>query len=182
MRILRRRQFGDPILRQKARRLSGDQILSNEVQELVKGMRHTLVSRNYGVGIAAPQVGHSIALSVIELRSTRTRPNLPKKEWVSMIIINPKIIKTYGKPEQKWESCLSLDNVFAKAQRYQKVRIKWQDENAKSHERDIGGLLAHVLQHEIDHLDGVLFVDKVKDTKSYISESEYNKMMKKGKA
>jgi peptide deformylase len=181
MKILRRTQFGNPILRQKARRLSREEILSDEIQALIKNMKHTLLNRNYGIGIAAPQVGQRVAISVIELRSTRTRPNLPKKEWLSMVIINPEVIKTHGKSEDMWEGCLSLDNVFAKANRYKKVRVKWQDEKAKNHEKDLEGLLAQVLQHETDHLNGILFVDKVKDASTYTSESEYLKMRKKSR-
>jgi peptide deformylase len=182
MKILRRTQFGNPILRQKARRLSEDEILSNGIQSLIKNMRHTLLNRNYGIGIAAPQVGKNVALSVIELRATSTRPNLPKSEWLSMDIINPEIIKTYGNPAEKWEGCLSLDNVFAKAVRYKKVRVRYMDKKAKVHEKDFDGLLAHVIQHETDHLNGILFVDRVKDTTTYVSESEYKKLIKTGKA
>jgi peptide deformylase len=179
MKILRRTQFGNPILRQKAKRLSADEILSDEIQDLIKNMRHTLLNRNYGIGIAAPQVGKSVALSVIELRSTRTRPNLPKSEWVSMVIINPEIIKTYGEAVEEWEGCLSFDNAFAKVPRYKKISVRYQDEKAKMHEKDLAGLLAHVFQHETDHLSGVLFVDKVKDTATYMTEPEYLKMRKK---
>jgi peptide deformylase len=179
MRILRRTQFGNPVLRQNAKRLSADEILSDEVQDLIKNMRWTLLNRNYGIGIAAPQVGQSMALSIIELRSTRTRPNLPKTEWVSMTIINPEIIKTHGKAVEEWEGCLSLDNAYAKVPRYKKVSVRYQDEKANMHEKDLDGLLAHVFQHETDHLNGVLFVDKVKDTATYMTEPEYLKMRKK---
>jgi peptide deformylase len=182
MKILNRTQFGNPILRRKARRLSKDDILSIEIQDLIKNMRHTLLNRDYGIGIAAPQVGQNLALSVIELRATRTRPNLPKTEWKSLNIINPEITKKYGKSKQKWEGCLSLDNVFAKAERYDKVRVKFTDEKGITQEKDFNGLLAHVLQHEIDHLNGILFVDRVNDTKTYVSESEYKKLIKNGKA
>jgi peptide deformylase len=178
MKILKRTQFGNPVLRQKAKRLSNDEILSDEVRDLIKNMRHTLLNRNYGIGIAAPQVGQSLAISVIELRSTRTRPNLPKSKWVSMVIINPEIVKTYGESKEMWEGCLSFDNAFAKVPRYKKVRVKYLDEKTKEHEKDLEGLLAHVFQHETDHLNGVLFVDKVKNTKTYMTESEYLKMRK----
>jgi peptide deformylase len=179
MKILRRTQFGNSVLRQKAKHLGKEEILSDEIQILIKNMQHTLLNRNYGIGIAAPQVGKSVAMSVIELRATRTRPKLPKKEWISMVIINPEVIMTYDKPVEQWEGCLSFDNAFAKVPRYKKIRVRYQDEKAKVHEKDLDGLLAHVFQHETDHLNGVLFVDKVKNTKSYMTESEYIKMRKK---
>jgi peptide deformylase len=169
-------QFGNPILRQKSHRLTKEEILSNEVQDLIKNMRHTLLNRNYGIGIAAPQIGKSVALSVIELRATQTRPNLPRSEWLSLVTINPEIIKKYGKHEELWEGCLSFDNAFAKAHRYKKIRVRFQDEKAKEHEKDLDGLLAHVFQHETDHLNGILFVDRVKDSTTYVTESEYLKI------
>jgi peptide deformylase len=177
--ILKRTQFGNPVLRQKAKRLSNDEILSGEIQALIQNMHHTLLNRNYGIGIAAPQIGQSLAISVIELRSTRTRPNLPKSKWVSMVIINPEIVKTYGESKEMWEGCLSFDNAFAKVPRYEKIRVHYQDEKSKEHEKVLDGLLAHVFQHETDHLNGALFVDKVRDTKTYMTESEYLKMRKK---
>lgn len=179
MKVLRRTQFGNPILRRKARQLSDDEIMSEEIQELISDMRNTLRSKKYGVGIAAPQVGQSVALSVIEIQRTRLRPDLPKSDQVSLVIINPKIAETYGQKEPMWEGCLSLSNVFAKAERYERIRVRYTDEHGKDHEQDFDGLLAHVVQHEIDHLNGILFVDRVKDPKTYTSESEYLKVRKR---
>lgn len=175
MRVLRRRQFGDPILRKQAKHLTKDDICSESTQTLIKEMRHTLESRQYGVGLAAPQVGCNFAISVIAIKPTPTRPNLKREE---LIVINPKVVSTYGKHTPMWEGCISGPDLYAQVPRYEKIRVQWLDEEGISHERDFTGFMAHVLQHEIDHLDGILFVDKVKDTRSYMTFSEYKKMKK----
>src|SRR3990167_1006233 len=94
--ILRRREFGDPILRAEARELSRQNILSKQTKQLIADMRYTLAKKKYGVGLAAPQVGQSIALAIIEIKPTKTRPRLPKHKWASLVLINPKIVKFYG--------------------------------------------------------------------------------------
>lgn len=179
MKTLSKTEFGNPVLRAKVKKLSEDEILSAETQELIANIRHTLIEKKYGVGLAAPQVGRGISLSVIHIRPTKMRPNLPKSKWVSLVIINPKITKTYGQPKQYWEGCISLPNTFAKVPRYKKVKVKYLDEKGVKHEKVFEGLLAHVLQHEIDHLNGGLFVDKVMDTRTYMTAAEYKKRIVK---
>jgi peptide deformylase len=175
MAILRRTQFGNPILRTVARKLSSEEIASAEIQKLLSDMRETLLKKNYGVGLAAPQVGASVALAIVGLKPTPTRP---KAERFNMIIINPKITAQYGSPTPMWEGCISGPELYGKAIRYEKITLKWLDENAQPHEQDFEGLIAQVLQHEVDHLNGILFVDVVADTKTYVTFSEYKKIKK----
>lgn len=179
MKVLRRTQFGNPILRTKTRTLSREEILSADIQMLIKDMRYTLENKQYGVGLAATQVGQSVAISVIGIKPTPTRPKNPT---VNLTVINPKIVKTYGQKEPMWEGCVSFggtkDFPYAQVPRYKKLRLQYLDENARRHEKDFEGIIAHVLQHEVDHLNGVLFVDRVEDTKTYITVSEYKKLMK----
>ncbi len=169
-------RFGNPVLRGSARRLSKDEILSGDIQTLIENMRHTLVEKKYGVGIAAPQVGESLALSVIGVKPTPNRPELKPFETV---LINPEIIETFGEPVDMWEGCVSCgtddDSLFAKLPRFEKILVKWLDEHVKSREEVIGGFVAQVIQHETDHLNGVLFVDHVADTTSFMMADEYRK-------
>lgn len=178
--ILRRTQFGNPILREKSAVLSDDQILSKDIQELIADMKYTLDRREYGVGLAAPQVGESKAISVIGIKKTPTRPEV---EPFSMVVINPKIDETYGNRKSMWEGCISCGigsgTVYAKALRYRKVKLSWQDELAKKHTKIFEGFQAHVIQHEVDHLNGILFVDRVNDSKTYMMASEYRKRVAK---
>ena len=173
--ILRKTEFGNAILRTVAQLLSDKEILSAQIQDLIESMYYTLEHRKYGVGIAAPQVGRSVAISTIDTKPTPTRPDLVRQK---LTIINPKIIKFYGQKSEEWEGCISGAELYAKVPRYKKVRLKWQDEQAQVHEQDFDGFLAHVIQHEVDHLNGILFIDKVKDTKSYKTYKEYRKMRK----
>lgn len=174
--ILELTRFGNPVLRESANRLSKDEILSKETQALIANMRYTLTEKKYGVGIAAPQIGQSVALSVIGIKPT---PNRPELEPFETVIINPEIVETFGEPVDAWGGCVSCgtndDILFARLPRYEKVRLKWLDEQAKPREEVIGGFVAQVVQHETDHLNGVLFVDHVTDPASFMMADEYRK-------
>jgi peptide deformylase len=174
--ILKRTQFGNPVLREPAKRLTRSEILSSETQELIADMRHTVDVKKYGVGLAAPQVGVPIALSIVGIKQTPSRPDA---QSIEMVIINPEIVKTYGSRSQKWEGCISFGGgtnfPYAKALRWSRVRVKYLDEFANEHERDFDGLLAHVMQHETDHLNGILFVERVKDPRTFVMVSEYKR-------
>jgi peptide deformylase len=178
--ILTRTNFGNPVLREICKKLSKEEIASAKIQNLIKDMSHTLEQKQYGVGLAAPQVGEAVALSVIGIKATPTRPEAASE---NMVIINPEIIDYFGRKQQMWEGCISFggtkDFPYAKVPRYKKVKVRFLDQEAQEHEVIAEGLLAHVLQHEIDHLNGVLFVDRVTDTKSFCMISEYRKQIKK---
>lgn len=171
--ILRKTEFGNPILRTVPRRLTPAEIHSDPIQELIGNMYFTLEHRKYGVGLAAPQVGRSLAISTIDTKPTPTRPDLVRQ---SLTIINPEIIKVYGRTAAEWEGCVSGTELYAKVPRYKKIRLRWYDEKGRLLEQDFDGFLAHVIQHEVDHLNGLLFVDRVTDTSSYMTFKEYKKM------
>jgi peptide deformylase len=174
--ILEATRFGDPILREVVRKLEPDEILAEETQDLIENMYHTLKEKQYGVGLAAPQVGVRIALSVVGIKPTPTRPNL---EVFNAVLINPVVVETYGRRTQMWEGCVSSgeaeNTLYAKVPRYKSIRLRWLDEKAIEHDEVLSGFVAHVAQHEADHLNGILFVDRVKDTKTYMLADEYKK-------
>jgi peptide deformylase len=137
-------------------------------------MRHTLVEKKLGIGLAAPQVGKSVALAVIAIRPTSHRPKV--KEF-DLVLINPKITK-YEDSKELWEGCISAGSngtadLFAKVPRHAKITVSFYDENGEKREGTFSGLRAQVIQHETDHLNGVLFVDHVKDTKTFMTYNEY---------
>jgi peptide deformylase len=173
MQLLKRTQFGNPLLRAVASTLTKKEILSTTTQDLLKDMRYTLEKKRYGVGLAAPQVGQSVAIAIIGLKPTPTRPNT---KALSLTLINPHIVSYSGKLMAMWEGCISGPNMYGKALRYQKLRLRWLDDRARRHQQDFEGLAAQVIQHEVDHLNGILFVDKVKDPKTYVTFSEYKKI------
>ncbi len=162
-------------MRIPSKELNRQEILSKQTQDLLRDMRYTLEKRRYGIGLAAPQIGKGVAIVVVGLKPTPTRPNIEK---LDIDLINPVITKYYGKTFSMWEACISGSELYGKALRYKKIRLVWQDNKAQKHEKDFVGLLAQVIQHEVDHLNGVLFVDKVKDPKTYVTFSEYKKIRK----
>jgi peptide deformylase len=173
MEILRRTQFGNPILRTSAKQLSKPEILSADTQSFIADMRYTLEKKRYGVGLAAPQVGRSIALAIIGLKPTPTRPKAPV---IAMTLINPTIVAHSKRRSARWEGCISGPDMYGKALRYPTLRLAWVDEQGYPHEEDFKGLVAQVIQHEVDHLNGILFVDRVRDSKTYVTFSEYKKI------
>lgn len=172
--ILTPTRFGNPVLREKAYRLTLEEIQSEKIQTLIKNIAYTLEKEDYGVGIAAPQVGESVALSVIGIKPTPSRPEL---EPFITTLINPEILETFGELESKWEACISCGEgknlLYAKVPRYDKVRLRWLDEKGETNENVLSGFVAHVAQHETDHLNGVLFVDRVEDSTTYMMADEY---------
>lgn len=179
MKILKLTRFGNPILRSKTKQLTKDEILGSKTQELISNIRYTIQQRQHGVGLAAPQVGSSVSLSVIGIKPTPNRPNL---ESFEQIIINPSYTGI-GRRTGMWEGCMSAgagdDILYGKTLRYKNIQATWHDETATLHHRKLSGFVAHVFQHETDHLNGVLFVDKVRDTKTFMMADEYRKRIVK---
>jgi peptide deformylase len=181
-RVLEIRRMGDPVLRETVRKLTREEILAEEMRGLICDIKWTLKEKDYGVGLSAIQVGRPVAVSVIGIKPTPTRPNLAVYDRV---MINAEIVETYGVEREMWEGCCSVGGeaaeslLFAKVPRFRKVRVRFLDEEGVEHEEILENFVAHVAQHEIDHQNGILFVDRVVNTKSYMIGSEYYKMREK---
>lgn len=177
--VLTLTRAGNPILREVMPLLRTDEIVSDEMQTLIENIRHTCQEKQYGVGLAAPQVGVRRALSMIAIKPTPTRPEL---EVFEQVIINP-AYEGVGRRKGMWEGCISVgtgdDTLYAKALRYERIDASWIDEHGVPHNELLGGFVAHVFQHETDHLNGVLFVDRVRDTNTYMMADEYRKRIAK---
>lgn len=172
-------EFGNPVLRTVAKKVSIAEIKSDKIQKLILDMAEFLDSKKHGVGLAAPQIGKSLAVAIILIRPT---PNRPDEKKIKLTLINPEIITNFGRRKQMWEGCLSSgpinSSLFAKVPRYKKIKLKYQDEKGVKREKIFEGLPAQVIQHEVDHLNGKLYVDRVKDTETYITFKEYMKLVK----
>lgn len=142
----------NPILRKKSKKISKKDIGSKEMIGLYLDMEKLMLEKD-GVGLAAPQIGKNIRLCVI---NTKEGPKC---------LLNPKITKKSWAKEVGEEGCLSIPNVFGQVRRHKKITCEYIDKNKKIIKLNADGLLARVMQHEIDHLDGVLFIDKAKDIK-----------------
>lgn len=152
------RENGDEVLRKRAREV---EVVDDKIRELLDDMVETLHAYN-GVGLAAPQVGILKRVVVIDLYDDKG----------PMKLVNPKIVKQKGEQEVE-EGCLSFPNQFAKIIRPAEVIIEALNENGKKIKIKGEGLLAQALSHELDHLDGVLFVDKIiPGTLEYVTEEK----------
>ncbi|MDD5627196.1 MAG: peptide deformylase [Patescibacteria group bacterium] len=148
MSILRILTDRDPILRKKCAEV--DDVSDPFIRGLVLNMRDTL-EKHKGIGLAAPQVGVNKRVILVKLW---------REEYV---LINPRLTSASREKEMGEEGCLSLPGVFLNLERSKKVRVKALDQNGKKIKMKAKGLLARVLQHEIDHLEGILINDRVKD-------------------
>lgn len=149
MPILKILTIPEPSLRQKSAMVKPAEI--SKLKPLILNMIATMYAAQ-GVGLAAPQIGHNIRLAII---SKEVTPN--QKDW---ILINPKITKHSWKRVKDEEGCLSVPGVKKQVARYAKITIKTLDAKGRALNFSAEGLFARVIQHEIDHLDGILIVDK----------------------
>jgi len=175
---------GHPALRVTSIEIPKTEIGGKYIQDLISFMSKKLASQIDGVGLAAPQVGVPLQLFIVsgkvflsdeEKDIVMDNEKNKKKHKIiippDLICINPKIIKT--SKDKKWmdgEGCLSVRWFYGKVQRALRVTIKAYDKNGKLFTRGASGLLSHIFQHEIDHLQGVLFIDKAKDVREFEPE------------
>jgi peptide deformylase len=160
-------QIGEEVLRAPANELSREEILSTKTQELIEHMRDTM--RNApGVGLAAPQVGVALQLAVIEDREEYHKRLSPaqlserQRQAISFhVIINPRIVSADNTGLEFFEGCLSVTGYSAIVSRARAVTVEYLNEHAESKRVDAVGWYARILQHEIDHLAGVLYVDRM---------------------
>jgi peptide deformylase len=160
-RLLPIRIVPDPVLRKTARAVTPTD--EAEVRELIPEMFATMYAAP-GIGLAAPQVGKLLRLIVIDIA--------PEKIPAPLVLINPEVIAVSDELATREEGCLSLPEQYAEVTRPARVRVKYQDEHGSRQEIEADGLLAACLQHEIDHLNGVLFVD-------YLSALKRNILLRK---
>jgi peptide deformylase len=158
---------GEPVLRAASQVLSKEQILSSSIQKLIEYMRET-VRDAPGVGLAAPQVGESLQLAVIEDRAeyhkTLTKSDLKERGRIEIpfhVIVNP-VIEVRGEPIATFfEGCLSLPGFTALVPRAREVRVTGLDHRGEPQVIEASGWYARILQHEIDHLHGTLYIDRM---------------------
>ncbi len=158
----------DPVLREVALPIPPEEITSKRIEKMIKLMQQALHAEDDGVAIAAPQIGESLRLFVAKgdvLAMTKKKGVDPKQELSDLIFINPEIIKVSKKKKTMEEGCLSLRYLYGQVERHEKVTIKAYDETGRAVTAGASGLLAQIFQHEIDHLNGILFTDKAENVK-----------------
>jgi peptide deformylase len=163
-------QLGDPVLRQKAAWVENTQ--DKYIQKLIDDLTVTVAQAN-GVGIAAPQVAASYRLFIVASRPNLRYPNAPVMEPTAMI--NPRIVDHSTEIVKGWEGCLSVPGIRGLVPRYKHLTIAYTDRNGKLKKQELTDFVARIFQHEYDHLDGVVFVDRVENSLDMITEDEYQK-------
>lgn len=176
-------EVGNPVLRCVARTLSPEEILSTEIQKLIAHMRETMHGAP-GVGLAAPQVGHSIQLAVIEDREQYHKDIAPeqlaakeRRRVPFHVLINPRVVWQSEDTREFFEGCLSLPGYTAVVRRAHAVRVECLDETGNSRSIEAKGWYARILQHEIDHLQGHLYIDRM-ETRSFSSLDNFSEFWK----
>ncbi len=161
VKIVQKDEEDGKILRQKARDVSISEIKTKKIQSVLKEMREGIDTRNDAVAIAAPQVNYPLRIFIVSRKVFIIENKVEEAD--DLVCINPVITKISRKKIEAEEGCLSVDTWYGKTKRAEKVSLKAYDEHGILFERGASGLLAQIFQHEIDHLNGILFTDHAKD-------------------
>ena len=167
------RTIGDPVLRARAADATPGFIAAPEFAALVADLVDTMHVEG-GIGIAAPQIGEGVRMAIIEILAGSTRyPGM--QPFPLTLFVNPRIVVVDPTEQGFWEGCLSVPGLRGYVQRPRAVRVDYLDAGGASRSLHAEDFLATVVQHELDHLDGVLFVDRVRDTKRLATVENYAK-------
>ena len=169
--------YGDKVLRKKCVNIDADY---PKLEKLIKDMKET-TQNAHGVGLAAPQIGKAIRLFIVDTSPFADDEDLSKEEQEELlnfdkIFINAKIIKETGDQWAFNEGCLSIPNIREDVFRQETITIEYLDENFKKQKETLNGLIARVIQHEYDHIEGILFTDKLSSLKKKLIKKRLEKI------
>ncbi|NET24231.1 MAG: peptide deformylase [Okeania sp. SIO1I7] len=172
MAVLQVAQLGNKILRYQAQPINN--IWDKNLQELIDNLIVTIIETN-GVGIAAPQVSISDRLFIVASRPNLRYPNAPKMEPTAMI--NPKLISYSEDRIKGWEGCLSVPGIRGLVPRYRVINVEYTNREGKLERQELTDFVARIFQHEYDHLEGLVFLDRVESSTDLMTEDEYQKQI-----
>lgn len=163
---------GNPLLRERSREISREELASPAVQQLIDDLIDTMHAAN-GAGIAAPQVGELVRITTIEVTKN---PRYPYKPPIPLtIVVNPVIEFLDEELVEVNEGCLSVPNMRGNVMRHVNIRVRYLDRHGVERDEVKRGLTAGTFQHEIDHLDGLLFLDRVVDTRTLTTWEQFER-------
>jgi peptide deformylase len=163
-------QLGAEVLRQPAQAI--DNFNSTQFQTLISNMQQ-LMEQGNGVGIAAPQIGESWQVIIIASRPTARYPKAP--EMPATLMVNPQFEILDASLIKDWEGCLSVPGIRALVPRYRKIKVSYQNQQGQACEMVLDDFPARVFQHEFDHLNGMVYLDRVETNTDIVAESEFFK-------
>jgi peptide deformylase len=173
MSLLKIARLGHPVLRQPALPVEPVDIVKPEFQQFIDDMIETMRESD-GVGLAAPQVYSSKRVVLIEVKGPHPRyPNQP--EVPLTVLINPQVVAQAGEKEEDWEGCLSIPDLRGRVPRWVSVDVTALDRTGQRINLQAGGFFARVIQHELDHLDGILFLERMSDLRTLTYLREFQK-------
>ncbi len=166
-------RMGNPQLRAKNLEVDHTFLKSTEFQTLIVDMKDSM-NHYGGIGLAAPQIGVNLKIAIIDLSPDNERyPSMGNFPFT--IFVNPKISVVKNELQGFWEGCLSIPGLKGYVERPSSIKINYLDETGNEKIMEASGFLATVIQHELDHLDGVLYIDKIRDTTKLTFQEEYQK-------
>jgi len=164
--------YGDPVLRKDCEEIEE---YTDDIKQLIDDMFETMYESE-GVGLAAPQIGKSLRLFVVD--ASPFSEDEPDLEGFKQVFINPEIVSESGKKWSFTEGCLSIPGVRESVMRKEKIVVNYLDENFDEVEEEFSGLAARVIQHEFDHIEGVLFIDKINPLKKTMIKRKLQDLLK----
>lgn len=164
--------YGHPVLKKKGEEITAEY---PNLEELIKNMWETMYQAE-GVGLAAPQVGLAIRLFLVDTKQTKEEGK--EEEGIKKAFINAQILDESGEEWAYEEGCLSIPHIRGDVDRQDTIRIRYQDENFETYEETYEGIEARVIQHEYDHIEGVLFTEKLKPVKRQLVRRKLEKIRK----
>jgi peptide deformylase len=165
-------QLGQPVLRGVAGKIADP--ADPTVQALIEDMLVTVADAN-GVGIAAPQVFKPLSLFIVSSSPNQRYPQAPQMEPTAMI--NPEILWVSDEKEKDWEGCLSIPGLRGLVPRHRGIGVRYLTRSGEVREEEYAGFLARVFQHEFDHVQGLVFIDRVESTRDLVTEKEYFRIL-----
>jgi len=172
MSILKIARMGHPVLRTRARRVDPAEITTPAFQTLIDDMMQTM-SEYHGIGLAAPQVHETVRLVIVGVEQGEDKP------LHVFPVVNPEITPVGSATEEDWEGCLSLPDLRGRVPRHARVRLRGLDRAGDKIDVSLRDFPARVAQHEVDHLDGILFVDRMESLQSLSFLEEYTRHSQK---
>lgn len=157
-------RLGDPRLRERAREVAAELFGSVALEGLITDLRDTMAARD-GAGLAAPQLGVPLRVVIYGITANPRYPEAPPIP--ETVLINPVLTPLGEERQLGWEGCLSVPGLRGQVERAQRLHVAWRDPDGAHHQQEVDGFHARVVQHECDHLDGLLFVDRLHDSRAF---------------